>query len=217
MAVLRRFARPLLASTFVGGGYGTLRESLRDADAEPEDPTTGAAPADADTSAHPGSFGGPQGGAWTERVRALTRDPRQLALVAGSVQLGAGVLLALGRFPRASSLALAVSLVPGAVAGQPYWTIEDPQERAHRRALFFKDLSLLGGLLLAAADTHGKPSLAYRTRHAAHDATAAADRRLHDAGDGIQHAVGTVSDGVKDLADDLKDFAGDLRDRLPGG
>ncbi|MGW7190340.1 DoxX family protein, partial [Streptomyces sp. NPDC054838] len=27
------------------------------------------------------------------------------------------------------------------------------------------DLSALGGLLIAAADTHGKPSLVYRSRH----------------------------------------------------
>lgn len=35
-----------------------------------------------------------------------------------------------------------------------------------RRAHFMTDLSALGGLLIAAADTHGKPSLAYRSRHA---------------------------------------------------
>lgn len=47
-----------------------------------------------------------------------------------------------------------------------FWTVEDPQERALQRAHFLTDLSALGGLLIAAADTHGKPSLAYRSRHA---------------------------------------------------
>lgn len=194
MAVLRRFARPLLATSFVGGGFATLRESAAAAPVgshdqngpwDAEEPDAGLSPAD--------------------RLRRIAQDPRQVALITGSVRLGAGVLLALGRFPRVSSAALAATLVPTLLTEQPYWGLEDPEERARERARFFQHLSLLGGLLLAAADTHGKPSLAHRTRHAA-----------SDAGDSLHHAVESVTDGVKDLADEMKELAADVRDHLPG-
>jgi putative oxidoreductase len=35
---------------------------------------------------------------------------------------------------------------------------------------FFKNLSMMGGLMLAGVDTQGKPGLAWRTRHAARSA-----------------------------------------------
>jgi putative oxidoreductase len=45
-----------------------------------------------------------------------------------------------------------------------------------RRIQFLKNASMLGGLLIAAADTAGSPSLAWRSRHAAR--TARRDLRL---------------------------------------
>jgi uncharacterized membrane protein YphA (DoxX/SURF4 family) len=181
MAVLRKFARPMLASVFVSGGYAALRR--------PE-----AVAPDVEPTALP----------LTERVRKLPQDPEQLARITGAVQLGAGGLLALGRLPRAAALALAVSLAPATLAVYPYWTITDPDERARRRARFFTDLSMLGGLLLAAADTHGKPSLAYRTRSGTRHATDAAARRVHRAGEGVHSAADSLSDGVRDLADGVR-------------
>ncbi|WP_073500110.1 DoxX family membrane protein [Actinacidiphila paucisporea] len=167
MAVLRKFARPLLASTFVVGGYAALRSP----DAQAPDVTPTALPL-------------------TERVLRLPQDAEQLVRITGAVQLGAGGLLALGRLPRAAALALSVSLLPAVLAVEPWWTIDDPDERARQRARFFAVLSALGGVLLAAADTHGKPSLAYRTRQ------------------GTRHAADGLADGVRDLA-------GGVRDRLP--
>jgi putative oxidoreductase len=184
MAVLRKFARPMLASVFVTGGYAALRrpETLS------PDVTPTALPL-------------------TERVQRLPQDPEQLARITGAVQLGAGGLLALGRLPRVAALALAVSLVPAAVA-EPWWTVSDPDERARQRARFFADLAMLGGLLLAAADTHGKPSLAYRTKAGTRHAADAAARQAHRAGDGVHSAADGLADGVRDLADGV-------RDRLP--
>ena len=69
-----------------------------------------------------------------------------------AVQLAAGTLLALGRLPRLSALALAGSLAPTTAAGHPFWTVEDPAKRAQQRIQFNKNLAVLGGLLLAAAD-----------------------------------------------------------------
>ena len=79
----------------------------------------------------------------------------------------AGTLLALGRFPRLSALALAATLVPTTAAGHRFWEAEEDADRAQQRIHFLKNLSMFGGLLIAAADTSGQPSLAWRTRHGA--------------------------------------------------
>jgi putative oxidoreductase len=101
-----------------------------------------------------------------ERVGALPDNTEHLVRINGGVQLVAGSLLAIGRFPRLSALALAATLVPTTLAGHPYWEAKDDQERAQQRIHFLKNLTMLGGLLIAAADTEGKPSLAWQSRHA---------------------------------------------------
>lgn len=143
MAALRKLARPLLAAPFVTGGLRTLRRP--EAVAEVAQPLVRAV---------------------GKRVPVLARDPLQLVRVTGTVQAAAGLLFATGRVPRLAALTLAAALVPTSLAAHAFWTVEDPEERARQRAHFLTDLSALGGLLIAAADTHGKPSLAYRSRHA---------------------------------------------------
>ncbi|WNI14373.1 DoxX family protein [Actinacidiphila sp. ITFR-21] len=198
MAVLRRLARPLLASVFISGGYTTLRHP--DAVAPAAEPV--ALPL-------------------AERIKALPRDPRQLVRINSAVQLGAGTLLALGRFPRAASLTLAATLVPTTLAGHPYWTIEDPGERARQRVHFLRNLSVLGGLLLAAADTHGKPSLVYRARRGTRHATDTTAEHVHAAVDGLHATAAGVTGGLHsaaaDVSDGLHTAAATVRDRLPLG
>jgi hypothetical protein len=77
-------------------------------------------------------------------------------------------MLAMGLLPRLSSLAIAATLVPTTIAGHRYWEAEDDSERAQQRIHFLKNLAIFGGLLIAAADTGGRPSLRWRSRHAAH-------------------------------------------------
>jgi uncharacterized membrane protein YphA (DoxX/SURF4 family) len=96
-------------------------------------------------------------------------DPATLIRINGGVQILAGLALATGRAPRLSAAVLAASLVPTTYAGHPFWEEKDKAARAGQRIQFFKNLSMMGGLLLAAVDTEGKPGLAWRTRHAAHD------------------------------------------------
>ncbi|MGW0364596.1 DoxX family membrane protein [Streptomyces sp. NPDC002990] len=143
MAVLRKLARPLLAAPFVTGGLRSLRR--------PEVATETAQPVIR---------------AIGKRVPALAGDPQQLVRVTSTIQTAAGLLLATGRAPRLAALTLAATLVPTSLTTHAFWTVEDPKERARQRGRFLTDLSALGGLLIAAADTHGKPSLAYRSRHA---------------------------------------------------
>ena len=98
----------------------------------------------------------------------LPEDPEQLVRINGAVQVVAGSLLAMGRLPRLSSLALLASLVPTTVAGHRFWEIDpatDPGKRANQQIQFLKNCGLAGGLMLAAVDTEGNPSLGWRTRH----------------------------------------------------
>lgn len=143
--LIRRLARPLLASIFVTGGINTLRN--------PEPHVQTASPL-------------------LEKVgpslpQQVPSDHDQLVRIDAGVKVVAGTLLALGKFPRLSSLALAGSLVPTTVAGHAFWDATDPGEKAAQQLHFLKNLSILGGLVLAAVDTEGKPSLGWRGRRAA--------------------------------------------------
>ena len=164
----------MLASVFVSEGVGVLRDRSAP---EPKQESVLAPLA--------------------RRVRFLPQDARQLAQVNASVQVGAAVLLALGRMPRTSSLVLAATLVPSTLDAHRFWTVEDPEERAVQREHFLKNVSLMGALLLAAADTHGRPSLAYRARGARHraatDATGVGHAVAARVGDAAEAAHGMAS------------------------
>jgi putative oxidoreductase len=102
-----------------------------------------------------------------ERFPAVPAKTEDAVRLNGAVQMAAGSLLALGRFPRLSALAIAATLVPTTLAGHRFWEAEEEAAKTQQRIHFLKNVSMLGGLLIAAADTAGKPSLAWRTRHAA--------------------------------------------------
>ncbi|MEJ3742385.1 DoxX family membrane protein [Actinomycetes bacterium KLBMP 9797] len=102
----------------------------------------------------------------TDRVPQFGKtDARTLVRLNGALQFVGGLLLATGHASRPAAAALAGSMVPTTVAGHPFWTIDDPAERTHQQVHFLKNLGLLGGLLLAAVDTEGRPGLGYRTGH----------------------------------------------------
>ncbi|PAZ10026.1 DoxX family protein [Streptomyces sp. SA15] len=146
MSLLRLVGRPMLASMFVSGGLSSLLA--------PEEVAPAAEPVVQPV---------------TERVEALPDRTEQLVRLNGAVQVAAGVLLGIGRVPRVAALAIAATLVPTTLAGHRFWEAEDPEERAQQRIHFLKNLSMLGGLLIAADDTAGHPSLWWRGRHTAHD------------------------------------------------
>ena len=153
MTVSRLIARPMLASMFVVGGLNALRSA--DKLAPRAEPVVGrlvpllkkAAP-----------------------TLPIPEDPETLVRINGGVQLVAGAALATGRAPRLSAAALALSLMPVTAAGHRFWEESDPTARAQQRVHFFKNVSMLGGLLIAAGDTEGRPGLAWRARRAARDA-----------------------------------------------
>jgi uncharacterized membrane protein YphA (DoxX/SURF4 family) len=106
----------------------------------------------------------------TELVPGVLDSTEDAVRLNGAVQFTAGSLLALGILPRLSAVAIAATLVPTTVAGHRFWEVEDDKERAQQRIQFLKNLAIFGGLLIAAADTAGRPSLAWRSRHAVRSA-----------------------------------------------
>ena len=73
---------------------------------------------------------------------------------------------------------LAASLVPTTLAGHRFWEERTRAQRTQQQLHFFKNVSMLGGLIIAAGDTEGKPGVAWRARRAASDAR----REAHAAG-----------------------------------
>ncbi|MBQ1035995.1 MULTISPECIES: DoxX family protein [Micromonospora] len=146
MTPVRSLARVMLSGIFVVSGYRNLRS--------PERLAKKAAPV-------------------TDRVAPtlqklnprIPTDTVQLIRLNSAVQLGAGLMLATGRLTRPAALVLAGTIVPTTIAGHPFWNDDDPVTRDTNKVHFLKNLGLLGGLLLAAADTEGKPGLRWRTGH----------------------------------------------------
>lgn len=146
MSLLRLAGRPMLASMFVAGGLGAVRS-----------------PADLAPAAE--RVVGPL----RQRFPMLPERTEQVVRLNGGVQVVAGLMLATGRLPRLSALALAATLAPTTVAGHRFWEAEDPGERMQQRVHCLKNLSMMGGLLISADDTGGAPSLLWRGRHRARD------------------------------------------------
>lgn len=67
----------------------------------------------------------------------------------GTSMVAAGTALALGILPRWAARLLIVTLIPTTLIGHPFWEHEPGEHRAAQRIQFFKNLSMLGGLLLA--------------------------------------------------------------------
>jgi putative oxidoreductase len=82
----------------------------------------------------------------------LPEDDELVVRFNAGVQVAAGAMLAMGKAPRLSALALAASLVPTTLAGHAYWAIEDPEVRKIQRIQFHKNMAMIGGLLFAALD-----------------------------------------------------------------
>lgn len=131
-------------------------------------------------------------------------NAEQVVKLDAAVKVVAGTSFALGRFPRLSALALAASMVPTTLSGHRFWEKTDPVERRQQLLHFLKNTSMVGGLLLAAVDTAGKPSLAWRAQHAPHAIS-------HAAGDLRRDAELALHDRVNAL----HDVTDTVRDKLP--
>ncbi len=96
----------------------------------------------------------------------LASDAAMLARVSGGVSALAGVMLALGRRPRVAAAALAVLNIPITLSNNPVWDEDEGVEKKEQWRGLFRGLGLGGGLILAAADRGGKPSIGWRIGNA---------------------------------------------------
>lgn len=153
MTVVRALARPLLSTIFIVQGAKALRS--------PEPFVTRAQPV-ADRmvplikKVAPAQVG--------DRIPDSTAN---LVRLNGAAQVLGGVALASGKGRRLGAVVLAASLVPTTLAGHSFWQETDKTAKAAQKVQFMKNLGMMGGLLLAAVDTEGKPGVAWRATHGA--------------------------------------------------
>lgn len=146
MSLTRRLARPLLAASYLYGGIDWLR--------------------------HPTAHA-PSIAPLVHRVApplGLPDAPERTARAVGAVQVAAGVMLATGRLPRLAATVLALTSLPGVVGERPFWAEKDPQGRQGRLNETLTKAAGIGGLILAAVDTEGRPSLGWRAQRAGRSA-----------------------------------------------
>lgn len=153
MALSRLLARPLLASYFIANGVNDLTHTKEVA----------AKTAPVSDKLAPAAQNAMQGAV------PVPSEPETWVRVAGAVQVAAGLCLAAGKAPRLSALALGATLIPSTAARHPFWE-SSGDAQADDLVHFVKNVAIGGGTMLAALDTEGRPGLAWRTRHAAHDA-----------------------------------------------
>lgn len=165
MSLIRFLARPMLASSFVIAGL----DKLKNAD---------------DTAAQLSPI--------LRRASEslpFPADEKMLARMIGGAQLGAGALLGLGKFARFSAAVLTLTSALNTFVEWRSADISTKEGRQARRAQLLKNISLTGGVLLAAADTAGRPSLAWRAEHLAIDAKKATGKQLKRADKAVRKAV----------------------------
>ena len=138
----RGLARTLLAGTFVFGGISAWKRSS--------------------------TLAGPAAKLLEPIREGLPGSPtaEQLVKVNAGVQVVAGGLFALGVAPRVMAVVLGGSLVPTTLAGHRFWEMEDDAAKAQHRIQFTKNAALIGGLIFAALDTGGRPSVFWSGRRA---------------------------------------------------
>ncbi len=161
MIGLRGLARTLLASIFVVGGISAWRRSSKLA-------VPAAKVVEPVRSSIPG-----------------TLSVEQLVKVNAGVQVAAGGLFAVGVAPRVMAVVLGGTLVPITLAGHRFWEMDDEADKAQHQIQFAKNAALLGGLVFAALDTGGRPSIFWSGRKAAEGAAATVASTTHSVLDSL--------------------------------
>ncbi|WP_349829526.1 DoxX family protein [Brevibacterium litoralis] len=161
---VRLLARPMLASAYIGNGIARVRR--------PQATASALQPA-------------------LDLVKKKVDLPVDATLVAratGVAQVAAGALLAVGKFPRFSAGVLVGTYVLDAVAEQV------SPDRTDAGPGIIAKTSMLGGALLATADTAGRPDLAWRL-------ASAKGRAVDGLGRLENAAIGALESTTKSLED----------------
>lgn len=202
--MIRKLARPMLASVYIADGVNTVTNSSEHAKGAEKVISTVKAVLPPQYS----SF--------------IPSDPETVAKINGGVKIGAGSTFALGKAPRTSAALLAASSVCDLLGRNAFWSADNADEKARQRNGALTNVALLGGVLIAAADTQGKPGLAWRAQDAAKRANkniqqalptqSETDKALKKASDWFQDTAETVSERAQDAAGQLSDYVDDNKD-----
>ncbi|WP_454979177.1 DoxX family protein, partial [Corynebacterium propinquum] len=178
--MIRKIARPMLASVFILDGVDALRKTNERVDTTED---------------------------LIKRVRkfvpadiadAIPDSPKTVARILGGTKVGAGSLFAIGKAPRFAAATLAVTTLPTLISRDAFWAADEEGERRARLNNFATSSALLGGLFIASQDTEGKPGLKWRAEHAS-----------KQAGKKVQQALPTKTDSEK-MWDEAREKAGDF-------
>lgn len=206
--MFRKIARPMLASVFVYEGVDNLRNTKKYV-AETE--------------------------TFLKRVRAVVpaqyrafvpQDGETVARAFGGTKIGAGSLLGLGKAPRLSAAALAITSLPSVIGAASSDSKAKDGEKSPLRASVLTSTALLGALILASEDTAGKPSLRWRAQQAlpgkseSQKFAAEVSDRAADLGDKagswFDEASTKVADYIDDNKDDWREAGSSLLDTAKG-
>jgi Predicted membrane protein len=142
MSLLRFVARSMLASYFVVNGVQALIKPAEHT--ELAEPALALAPKLRE--------------ALPEAARSyVPTDAVSMTRCLAAAQVAGGLSLATGIGRRVGAAVLAATITPSVIVAKPWRQSVD-------KAQLGTDVALLGGVLLAAADTEGKPSLSWRVR-----------------------------------------------------
>ncbi|MBR8235792.1 DoxX family protein [Burkholderia sp. AU42008] len=84
--------------------------------------------------------------------------PELAAAIAVAIELGGGVLIAIGFYTRPLALAFAAYTLATALIGHRYWALQG-MEQYMAMINFYKNVSIIGGLLLLALSGPGRYSV----------------------------------------------------------
>jgi putative oxidoreductase len=170
MSLARRAARAALAASFISGGIDQIRN-----------PQPKAGPAS------------PIAKPIADRIPQLPNDPESLVKLDGAIKVVGGLGMVFGPFARPAALLLAGTMVPTTLAGHRFWATQDPEQKVSDRVEFFKNVSLIGGLLITALDTGGRPSIPWVAGKAVHGAAEAVEDAAGAVGSGVSSATGALT------------------------
>lgn len=204
--MIRKIARPMIASVYIADGADSLLNTSEHTEA-------------ADTLIKRARTILPR-----EYARRVPRDPEVVVRAVGGTKVAAGGALAVGFLPRLSATVLAATAIPTMISRHAFWETQDKAERNARRSGFLTNLALLGGLFITSADTAGKPGLKWRANKAAEATSKKVQKALptkseaekftdsargwfDEASDKVTEYASRAQDYYEDNKDDWKDTA----------
>ncbi|HZK32208.1 MAG TPA: DoxX family membrane protein [Corynebacterium sp.] len=194
--MIRKIARPMLASVYIADGADTLLNTSAHIRATENvlDKVRSLLPEDL--------------------ARNVPNDPELVTRAVGGTKIGAGALLALGKAPRLSAGTLALLSVPTILGRYNFWDADTDEEKSTRRSGFLTHVALLGGLAITSVDTAGKPSVAWRAKKAGQEVSEKvqsalpgkdeSQKTVEQAGSWVSEKADQAQEAVSSYVDDHK-------------